>query len=184
MSLPTAEDLMTSRVLTVGADWPVSRLASYLIEHEISGAPVVSEYGGVLGVVSLTDLVREESSTAAAGETSVAEASESQSEEPASPPSYFIGSDVMHGSRDVLRRIAEAETSTTVRDIMMPTIFTVEATAGVEDIADRMVRGHLHRLLVVKPGTKREVVGIVTAIDVMKWVRSADEPNEATGGTA
>jgi len=166
MTVPTAEDLMTTDVLAVGADWSLDRLAEYLTEHSISGAPVVSEYGGVIGVVSITDLIRhgtDEAQPAAPGD-----------DRDESPPAYFVGSVSMPATGKGMQVLDEADEEATVRDIMMPTTFTVEATASVQDVADRLVRGHLHRLIVVKAGTKRDVVGIITAIDVMDWVRNAD----------
>jgi CBS domain-containing protein len=166
MTLPTAEDLMTTDVLAVGADWSLDRLAEYLTEHSISGAPVVSDYGGVIGVVSITDLIRH--GTDEAQPPGAPEPSEE------SPPAYFVGSVSMPATGAVLQVLDEADKEATVRDIMMPTTVTVEATASVQEVADRLVRGHLHRLIVVKAGTKRDVVGIITAIDVMDWVRDAD----------
>ena len=157
---------MTTDVLAVGADWSLDRLAEYVTEHSISGAPVVSDYGGVIGVVSITDLVRH-------GADAV-QPTGSPDTSPESPPAYFVGSVSMPATGGALQILHEADEDTTVRDIMMPTTFTVEATASVQDVADRLVRGHLHRLIVVKAGTKRDVVGIITAIDVMDWVRNAD----------
>jgi len=60
-----AKDLMTSDVKTVEADWPVDRVARFLIDHGISGAPVVED-DQLMGVISLTDLARHRSS---AGDT-------------------------------------------------------------------------------------------------------------------
>ena len=54
----TAKDVMTREVLAVGADWPLERLADFPVENSISGAPVTSEDGRLLGVVSVTDIVR------------------------------------------------------------------------------------------------------------------------------
>ena len=54
----TSGDLMTHDVLRVNAAWPITRLVAFLGEHGISGAPVVSEDGRLVGVVSLTDVAR------------------------------------------------------------------------------------------------------------------------------
>jgi CBS domain-containing protein len=52
-------DVMTRFVLTVRSDWSVEELKGFLIEHGISGAPVVNAAGEVVGVVSATDVLRQ-----------------------------------------------------------------------------------------------------------------------------
>ena len=52
----TAGDLMNPEILTVDADLNVRELASFLVENEISGAPVRDEEGRIVGVVSLFDI--------------------------------------------------------------------------------------------------------------------------------
>lgn len=44
-----------------------------------------------------------------------------------------------------------------------------------------LVRAQIHRLLVVHEGTKRDVAGIISAIDVLEWVR--DQGSSPTDGT-
>ena len=53
----TAEEIMTRQVVTVPYDWSVDRLARFLTDKSISGAPVVDEAGQVVGVVTLSDIV-------------------------------------------------------------------------------------------------------------------------------
>jgi predicted transcriptional regulator len=59
----TVKDVMQREVLAVDADWPLDKLAGFLVDNSISGAPVTDEKGGLVGVVSLTDLVRHSSMT-------------------------------------------------------------------------------------------------------------------------
>lgn len=156
MTPPTAHDLMTDRVLAARADWSLQELASFFTEHDISGAPVVSEYGRAIGVVSLTDIARHDSEAPA------------PSADADQPPAYFLGEP--EPRQEDLSRL-QNRPQANVRDLMMPALFTVDEDAPIHDIADRMVRGQLHRLLVVRPGTKRDVVGIVTTIDLLEWIR-------------
>jgi CBS domain-containing protein len=51
------DDVMTREVITVGADTPVGRIASLLDREGISGVPVTTATGSVLGVVSQADLL-------------------------------------------------------------------------------------------------------------------------------
>ena len=54
----TAYQVMTTEVLAVEADWSIERLCEFLIVNSISGAPVQSKGGNLIGVVSLSDIVR------------------------------------------------------------------------------------------------------------------------------
>jgi hypothetical protein len=56
----SVSDIMQREVLTVENDWPLDQLARFLTDNQISGAPVIAENGNLLGVVSLTDIVRHE----------------------------------------------------------------------------------------------------------------------------
>lgn len=162
MSTPTAQDLMTDRVLAAKADWSLEKLATFFTEHSISGAPVVSDYGGAIGVVSLSDLARHGSQAGA----------DTNGDED-TPPAYYRG-DALTLHEDEKLKSLRGASETTVRDIMMPAVFTVEEGASIREVADRMVRGRLHRLLVVKTGTKREIVGIISSLDLLDWIR---DPN-------
>jgi Predicted transcriptional regulator, contains C-terminal CBS domains len=73
---------MTDRVLTAQADWSLQELASFFTEHSISGAPVISDYGGVIGVVSVTDIARYDSEASSETEE------EAEREE---PPAFLSG---------------------------------------------------------------------------------------------
>ena len=52
----TAGDLMNPEILTVDIDMTVRELASFLVENEISGAPVRNREERIVGVVSLFDI--------------------------------------------------------------------------------------------------------------------------------
>lgn len=147
---------MSSRVLTAWADWTVEQFAAFLTEHEISGAPVLSEDGALIGVASLSDIARHESTEA--------------SDEDATPAYYRSASGHLTPPEAALDKLA-TRPETTVRDIMMPTLFCVDEDTPAPEIADKMIRSQLHRLLVVRPGSRRDVVGIVTSMDLMQVVR-------------
>jgi predicted transcriptional regulator len=59
----TVNDVMQREVLAVDADWPLDKLARFLVNNSISGAPVTDENGELVGVVSLTNLVHHSSMT-------------------------------------------------------------------------------------------------------------------------
>lgn len=53
-----ASDLMNPEVLTVRDKMTVRELAEFLVEHEISGAPVENRSGTLVGMVSLVDVAK------------------------------------------------------------------------------------------------------------------------------
>jgi predicted transcriptional regulator len=145
------KDLMNPDIMTVADEMTTDELARYLIEREISGAPVVDSQGHLIGVVSMTDIGR-----------NMAEPSDVES----SRSSGFyrdLAADVME---DIGERYVE-ERAVTVRDVMTPVIHQVPVTASVAEAARIMVDQHIHRLVVTQG---KEPVGIITSMDVLKMV--------------
>ncbi len=52
-----AQDVMTTNVVTVARDTPVTEIAKLLLERQISAVPVVADDGQLLGIVSEGDLI-------------------------------------------------------------------------------------------------------------------------------
>jgi len=146
------KDLMNPDIMTVADEMTTDELARYLIEREISGAPVVDSQGHLIGVVSMTDIGR-----------NMAEPSDVES----SRSSGFyrdIAADIM--LEDPGESYVEAR-AVTVRDVMTPVIHQVPVTASVAEAARIMVDQHIHRLVVTQG---KEPVGIITSMDVLKMV--------------
>ena len=55
-----AKDVMNTNLVTVKENTPVKKVAELMLEHDISGLPVVDKQGRVLGVVSELDLMRKQ----------------------------------------------------------------------------------------------------------------------------
>jgi predicted transcriptional regulator len=55
-----------------------------------------------------------------------------------------------------------------VQDIMTPLIFKVAENTPISEMADAMIGGRIHRLIVTRDG---QVVGIVTTLDMLKAIR-------------
>ncbi|HEY5618819.1 MAG TPA: CBS domain-containing protein [Vicinamibacterales bacterium] len=145
-------DLMNPDIMTVADEMTTDELARYLIEREISGAPVVDSQGHLIGVVSMTDIGR-----------NMAEPSDVE----LSRDSGFyrdIAADFT--LEDSGERYVE-ERAVTVRDVMTPVIHQVPVTASVTEAARVMVDQHIHRLVVTQG---KEPVGIITSMDVLKMV--------------
>ena len=55
-----AKDVMNTNLVTVKENTPVKKVAELMLEHDISGIPVVDKRGKILGVVSELDLMRKQ----------------------------------------------------------------------------------------------------------------------------
>ena len=146
------KDLMNPDVMTVADEMTTDELARYLIEREISGAPVVDSQGHLIGVVSMTDIGR-----------NMADASDVESSRSSS---FYRDIAADFTLEDPGERYIE-ERATTVRDVMTPVIYQVTVTASVAEAARIMVDQHIHRLVVTQG---KEPVGIITSMDVLKMV--------------
>jgi CBS domain-containing protein len=150
----TVSQVMTRGVLTVDADWSVTEAATFLEDHAISGAPVVDEGGALLGVVSTTDIVRRGAVT----------------ESPADEPHAFYRQGIERAvGREEAARFQVVDGSIKVREIMTPMIFSVEASASVQEAADTMIRGRIHRLFAMDSG---KLVGVVSSLDLLTLIRN------------
>ena len=162
----TAADVMNPNVLTVRDDMTVAGLARFLVEHEISGAPVADAEGRLVGVVSVTDVAVAVSERAAAGERRVpgrseffARAWEEEGAEPFGVEEIGIGAGGESGEGGDAR-----DGGRTVRDIMTPTVYSVPEDTPVSEVAETMIESHVHRLLVTREG---RVVGILSTSDLL-----------------
>jgi len=54
------QDIMTKKVLTVRPETTVREVAEILVNHKISGVPVVEDDGRLVGIVSEGDLMSKE----------------------------------------------------------------------------------------------------------------------------
>jgi len=172
----TVRDIMRSKVVTVSPDTSVRQLTRLLADEEISGTPVVDGNGSLLGVVSATDVVR-----LAAQDASVQIASQFLQAMPTTPPDpddpegpdvdpfgFFLPEDSPFGNEEILNQFAESELdSVTVADIMTPVTFSVPPTATLKELAQFLVRGRIHRAVVVE---EDRLHGIVTSGDVLQAV--------------
>jgi acetoin utilization protein AcuB len=52
------KDIMTRQVITVPPDYTIEEAAEILMNHDISGAPVVNEQGQMEGIITSTDLYK------------------------------------------------------------------------------------------------------------------------------
>lgn len=152
-----AKDIMNRDVLTVRPDLTVDQLARFLIESEISGAPVADEQGRLLGVVSLRDVAQ------MIGEDEPLQAGISD---------YYVLTDEQEGFdfRD-LDGLQSEHRENLVYDIMNPKVHSVSRDADVSQIAKTMLDAGIHRILVTED---ERLLGIITTMDLLRLLVSKD----------
>lgn len=146
-----ASDLMNSEVLTVPETMSVKDLAAFLVDNEISGAPVVDDEGKLVGVVSVVDV--------AAAATEQADIATDRGK-----PEFYLRDLEEAYSEEEIRDLHIEGEGLQVADIMTPAIYSVEEDAKVSEVAETMLKGHLHRLLVTRDD---EIVGIISTSDLL-----------------
>ncbi|HWM92070.1 MAG TPA: CBS domain-containing protein [Thermoanaerobaculia bacterium] len=147
----TAGDVMSPNVLTVPEDMTLEELASFLVENEISGAPVEDANRRLVGVVSVTDLAQ-----------AMARGMDLGPERP--NPDFFVREWGDTLRREDIERLRFDEAGMRVRDIMTPSVHSVDQDTPVPEVAETLINGHIHRLLVT---SGERVVGIVTTSDLL-----------------
>ncbi len=151
----TAGDLMNPEVLTVRADMTVGELARFLLDHEITGAPVQDAEGKLVGVVSVVDIA-------------AATSDEEESEEERAGSDFFAhaweGALPAEGIEELDVDDEDLPEDLLVEEIMTPDVYSVTEEATVSEVASMMLREHLHRLLVTRDG---KPAGIITTSDLL-----------------
>ncbi|MCB0345105.1 MAG: CBS domain-containing protein [Bdellovibrionales bacterium] len=143
----TAKDIMERKVVTLAESASLTHAWMTLIEHRISGAPVVSESGELAGVVSQADLLRV--------------AIEDEIEDlPAR--SYYL--DAPYHEFEDGGHFSERFGNTTVEEIMTESVITASPNDNIASLAVAMRRNHVHRLVIVE---RKKVVGIISALDLL-----------------
>jgi CBS domain-containing protein len=164
MRLITAADVMNPRVLTVREDMTVRELAHFLVDHDISGAPVVDEDGKLVGVVSVTDITLALAEDSEDGEEGEDGEDEEDEEEDDDLPGDFFRHEWTQGlSREKVAEL-QLEDAIEVREIMTPEVHTVPEEMPIPDVAELMIGTHIHRLLVTR---EEKVVGILSTSDLL-----------------
>jgi CBS domain-containing protein len=149
-------DIMRSDVLAAGADWSLETLADFLVDNNISGAPVTTQDDELVGVVSLTDIVRQSSMSNSHSDTGITH-------------DVYLYELESRMSRDEIRVFHAQEDSTVrVSDIMTPMIFRVDRDTSLQEIAETMLKGRIHRVFVTEDD---RLTGIVTALDMLQVIR-------------
>lgn len=146
-----AKDIMHKRVVTVSPRMTLREAVQVFTDKDITGAPVVSEAGEVVGVVSQTDIVRNDRTSA-----------------PAEVPYY-------HSEPEDMRSRGfhvEMPDYTRVEQVMTPWAISFEEDTPVKVLARQMLKKHIHRVVITREG---RLSGIVTSMDMVRALLTMSE---------
>jgi CBS domain-containing protein len=147
----TAADVMNTQVLAVRPEMSVHELATFLTENQITGAPVIDHQGHLVGVASETDIAE-------------CEGERADLVRDRSDPALELRGWGDRANPDEIRGLHVEADDLTVRDIMTPAAYTIPHDTPVARVAQTMIAGRIHRLLVTRD---KRVVGIVTSLDLL-----------------
>ena len=145
----TAKDIMTKDVVTVKNETSIEELSALLVSNEISGVPVVSADGAIIGMVTENDL-----------------SSRNKRLHIPTVVSFLDAVIYLESSKKFAEDVKRL-TATKVGDICAKKVVTITEDTTLTDIATIMSEQKVHLLPVVTSG---KVVGIVGKRDVVKAV--------------
>ncbi len=145
----TANDIMTSEVITVSLDTSVRELADILWKNMISGAPVLDETGGLVSVVTESDLIYQNKRVHIPTAISI------------------LDSVILLESPDKTEREIKKMAGVAVRDICAKELITVTADTPLDEIASIMSEKKSHTLPVVD---KKKLIGIIGKSDIIRSI--------------
>ena len=146
----TARDLMKRPVRQLTMWTPAKDAAAFLLRHGISGAPVIDEHGKWRGVFTLSDLARGVRNRVLAGK-----------------------SERTLESREavdlVFETLPQELDKVQVGDLMTPGLFTVFPDATLEEVVHALTSFKVHRVFVIEEEGS-ELLGVITSMDVLRWM--------------
>lgn len=143
-----AKEVMTKDVITVSKQATITDVARLLVEHKISGLPVVDEEGQLIGMVSEGDLIFQDKKL--------------------HTPAFLeiLGGVIYLENPQRVANDIKKMTAAKVADIMTAKVYSVKEDTPVADIATIMVERQVNRVPVVDQAGK--LLGIISRQDLVK----------------
>ena len=148
-----AKEVMKKEVVTLREDTHVKEIARLMLEHDISGLPVVDEQGYVLGVVSELDLMRKQI-------------------KPNEPSIWTMlwgmDADREKKQRDAIRKYM----GKTAGEVMTSPALTVDVSDSLEKVGNMMFNKQVKRVFVTDGG---KLAGVISRSAFTKLLLEGDE---------
>jgi len=151
-------DVMTREVVTALPDAPVHEVARLMVAHSLSGLPVVTATGRVVGVVTELDLIARNARL--------------------EPPAFFkildgwIPLESPGHYQERLRHML----GTLAREVMTTAAVTIGPEDDLEALAELMLKQRVNPVPVVEAG---RLVGIVSRTDIVRMMAHQSEASAA-----
>jgi CBS domain-containing protein len=139
-----AKDVMTSTVISVQPNATILQAARQMLQHHISGLPVITQSGEIVGILSEGDFLRRR-------EIATERRHSRWLEFLMGPGKLAVEYTHSHGSK--------------VAEVMTTEVHTVTEDTTLEDIVELMERRRIKRVPVMRG---KEVVGMVTRSNLMR----------------
>ncbi|RMD67583.1 MAG: CBS domain-containing protein [Cyanobacteria bacterium J149] len=149
----TVGEVMTPNPITVKPETPLKEAIALLVEHKISGMPVIKEGGELVGILSESDLMWQETGV--------------------EPPPYIMILDSIIYLQNPNRYDKEIHKALgqTVADVMSDKPITISSTKTIKEAAQLLHQKQIRRLPVID--SDKKIIGILTQGDIIRAM--ADE---------
>ena len=141
------KDIMSADLITVKENTQIRDLIKIFVNNNISGVPVLDYEDKIKGVVSVADVLKQESSH-----------------------SFYYSAEVKNYDLELLEDARFFDQP--VSSIMSTDLYSCETDATVAKAAKIMYENKIHRLLITE---ECKLAGIVTTFDLLKLLATSDE---------
>jgi predicted transcriptional regulator len=155
----SVKSIMTASVVQAKLHWTVKELAHFFSENHVTGAPVCDINGQLVGVVTVTDLLK----------VTGYDQSESEMAKVQAYYEEFLGQAFSEHQTQQLMDVAQS--SFGVKDIMSAQVLSVEVDCQIAEVARLMVKEKVHRVFVTED---EQLVGVVSTMDVLTLLIDGD----------
>ncbi len=142
-----AKDIMTTDIISVKPQTPITEVARLLIERHINGVPVVDDRERLVGIVCQSDLIAQQKKLPL--------------------PSVFnlLDTFIPIKSPGKLEKEIQKISAVNASQAMSPNPLSIGPDTAMDEIADLMVNRNFHTIPVVEAG---KLVGIIGKEDILR----------------
>lgn len=144
------KDIMSENIIALNENDSLQEAMKKLVDFGIMGAPVLDKKENVVGVISVIDILKKESSRS------------------------FYDLPAFEQFKNILTH-SNFSKDIKVKDVMTGDLYIVSPDDEIESMAKCMFNNCVHRLLVIEYG---KLIGIVSTFDLLKLLASSEKAEE------